>query len=289
MLVTQTTEPSISSIQSNEPTISPAPIVIKYGGNAMTSPKLQSQIIQNIAQIFKGGVPVILVHGGGPFIQEHLDRIGLESHFIGGHRFTSEEAMKEIQMILKGAVNSDLVRMLNQYGVKAVGLSGKDGGSVRADLRAALLDGKEESLGQVGDVTQTDATLLGILLQSGYLPVLASIAIGPNGEDLNVNADMFAGHIAGAVGAQSYLVLTDVDGLRTEKDDPNTLIPQIKLAELEKMGPDIIVGGMIPKIESCALALRNGARSALIVNGTKPELLLGLVNNEDIRCTQISL
>ena len=288
MLLTQTTEPSNSFNQSNKHTTQ-APIVIKYGGNAMTSPDLQNLILQNIAQIFQSGVPVILIHGGGPFIQDHLNRIGLESHFIGGHRFTSEEAMKEIQMILKGAVNSDLVRILNQYGVMAVGLSGKDGDSVHADLRSTLLDGKEESLGQVGDVTNTDATLFDILLQSGYLPVLASVAIGPNGEDLNVNADMFAGHIAGAVRAQSYLVLTDVDGLRKEKDDPDTLITSIKLSELEKIGPDIIVGGMIPKIESCALALRNGAQSALIVNGTKPELLLALAQNKDIPCTLISL
>jgi len=288
LLLTQTSEPSLSSYQSNENATAPAPIVIKYGGNAMTSPHLQTLILQNIAKMYQSGVPVILVHGGGPFIQEHLNRIGLESHFVGGHRYTSEEAMKEIQMILKGAVNSDLVRMLNQSGVKAVGLSGKDGSSVQADLRHAQVNDKAEPLGQVGDVTKVDPTLYRMLLDSGYLPVLASVAIGPDGEDLNVNADMFAGHIAGAVGAQAYLVLTDVDGLRTQKDDPDTFIPNIRLSELKNMAPGIIVGGMIPKIESCALALEQGAKSAYIINGTKPDLLLALANKEAIRCTQIS-
>lgn len=268
-------------------------ILIKYGGNAMLSERLKQSVVQNIWKLWSKGYQVVLVHGGGPFIKKMLELVKIESEFIEGHRKTPAEALKYIEMALKGEVNGSLVSLLNKSGLKAVGLSGKDGRMALARKRyhVTVQNGKEVQydLGQVGDVEQVDTTLLHTLLENGYLPVVACIASDEAGNDYNINADMFAGSLAGALKANHYLVLTDVDGLLRDIDDPSSIIRKLRLEELKPLLGSVIKGGMIPKMESCELALRQGARSACIINGTKPESIAEAVNKEKLIGTEICL
>ena len=259
----------------------------------MLSERLKQSVVQNIWKLHSKGYRIVLVHGGGPFIQRMLELVKIESEFIEGHRKTSSEALKYIEMALKGEVNGSLVNLLNKTGLKAIGLSGKDGRMVLARKRYHLKkqNGKEVrlDLGQVGDVEQVDTSLLDTLLEEGYLPVVTCIASDEEGDDYNINADMFAGNLAGALGATHYLVLTDVDGLLEDIDDPSSVIRKLNLKELDSLYGSVIKGGMIPKLESCELALRQGARSARIINGTKPEAIFEAVNTEKIIGTEICL
>ncbi len=268
-------------------------ILIKYGGNAMLSERLKQSVVQNIWRLHSEGYHIVLVHGGGPFIKKILELVEIESEFIEGHRKTSTEALKYIEMALKGEVNGSLVNLLNKAGLRAVGLSGKDGRMVTARKRyhLSVQNGREvkHDLGQVGDVEAVDTTLLNTLLEKDYLPAVTCIASDESGKDYNINADMFAGSLAGALKATHYLVLTDVDGLLRDIDDPSSVIRKLKLAELEPLFGTVIKGGMIPKLESCALALRQGARSAFIINGTKPESIFEAVNKEKLTGTEICL
>lgn len=249
--------------------------LFKYGGNAMTDNKIKFEILKNITSLANKGHNVVIVHGGGPFIKKALEDAGIESEFIDGHRVTTKEALRHVETALKGWVNSDLVAIMNQLGYKAVGLSGKDGHFVKAKKRMheKTENGKTLAydLGQVGDVEQVDTQLLNLLLQNGYIPVVTCIAADKDGNDYNINGDMFAGNVAGALNAE-YIVLTDVDGLMYDKDDPSTLIKNINLTQTTQLITDkVIQGGMLPKIDSCRIALRNGATAARIINGTKPE------------------
>ncbi len=241
----------------------------------MTDPELQTEILRNICLLKKKGHSIVIVHGGGPFIKITLDEAGIESEFIDGQRKTTSDAMKYVEMALKGRVNGTLVSIINGMGYKAVGLSGKDGQMVLAEKRLHQRNENGKSttvdLGQVGDVVKVDPALIDLLLDNDYLPVLTCIASDSSGTDYNINADLFAGHIAGNLSAQQYVVLTDVDGLMLDKDDPGSLIREIKLSELEKLkDKGVIQGGMIPKIDSCRTALEKGAVSARIINGTVP-------------------
>ncbi|MCB2205070.1 acetylglutamate kinase [bacterium] len=252
-------------------------IVIKYGGNAMRDETVTTQIVQQIADLHRQGARVVVVHGGGPFIAETLELAGVESTFVGGHRVTTGEALRYVEMALKGRVNGDLVQRFNSTGLRAVGLSGKDGRMVTATrrLHREEKDGKlhEHDLGQVGDVASVDPALLELLLDRGYLPVMTCIASDEHGTDYNINADMFAGHIAAALKADRYLVLTDVDGVYEDIHQPESFIPRMTLQEVEAAMGGIIVGGMIPKLESCRVALLHGAAEARIINGMKPDQL----------------
>ena len=250
-------------------------VVIKYGGNAMKKPELQQQVGQAVVALWQAGVRPVVVHGGGPAIAELLQAAGVNSEFIGGHRKTTPEAMRYVEMALRGRVNGELVSLLNGYGASAVGISGKDAKLLLAKKRFHHEDGKEIDLGQVGDVTEVNPEVIEKLLAAGYLPVVAPVGTGKlDGEDYNINADMAAGHIAGALKAAAYLVLTDVDGLRKDKDDPASLIPAITDEELPALKGSVIQGGMIPKIEACEIALQGGVSQVHIVNGTKPTTLL---------------
>lgn len=259
----------------------------------MLSERLKQSVVQNIWKLCSKGYRVVLVHGGGPFIRRMLELVEIESEFIEGHRKTTPEALRYIEMALKGEVNGSLVGLLNEAGMKAVGLSGKDGRMVRAGKRYhhSTENGQEiqHDLGQVGDVEHVDTTLLDTLLENDYLPVVTCIASDEAGNDYNINADMFAGSLAGALRASHYLVLTDVDGLLRDIGDPSSLIRKLKLEELEPLFGSVIKGGMIPKLESCELALRQGARSARIINGTRPESILEAVNKDKSTGTEICL
>lgn len=243
----------------------------------MTETSLQQAIFQSISQLVNHHFEIILVHGGGPFIQQTLNEAGISSEFIGGHRVTTKESLKYVEMALKGLVNGDLVRIASTLGLKPVGLSGKDGKTVIAKKRwhVEMRDGKEikTDLGMVGDVDKIDPKLPELLLEEGYLPVFTCIASDTQGSDYNINADMFAGHLAGALKADEYIVLTDVDGLLKEVTNKDSIIQHIQLKDLGSFFHKIIKGGMIPKVESCKIAVQNGAIRARILNGTKPRQL----------------
>lgn len=250
-------------------------LVFKYGGNAMTNPQLRREAIKHICNLTNEGYRIVIVHGGGPFIQAVLDKSNISSEFVDGHRKTSSEAIDFVEMALKGNVNGQLVAIAGNEGYKAVGLSGKDGQIVRAKkrLHKREVDGKVETvdLGQVGDVDDINTNLIHLLIDSGYIPIITCIATSADGQTMNINADMFAGHLAGALNAEKFIVLTDVDGLFRDINDPSTLIESLSISELpnlEKSG--IIQGGMIPKLEACRIAVDEGAREACIINGTKP-------------------
>ncbi|MFU8860394.1 MAG: acetylglutamate kinase [Cyclonatronaceae bacterium] len=266
-------------------------ILIKYGGNAMTSDELKKEIAAIIARICHEGIEVVLVHGGGPFINKALEAAGIVSGFFDGQRYTTAEALIHIEKALKGEVNSSLVGLLNRTGLRAVGLSGKDGMMVTAEKRwhTRVENGQEvkTDIGQVGNVISVDPLLPGLLLSNGYTPVIACIASDTAGNDYNINADMLAGHIAAAVSADEYIVLTDVDGLFRNFPDPASLIREIGLTELPGLYRDVVRGGMIPKVQSCEIALRGGVRRAVMINGTKPAQIMDLVMEQDTPGTVI--
>lgn len=263
----------------------PNTLLFKYGGNAMTNPELKIRVLKNICSLKHEGYHVVIVHGGGPFIKLTLNEANIRSEFIDGHRRTTPEAMEYVEMALKGKVNGSLVSIINSMGHKAVGLSGKDGQMVIAEKRMHIREvkGKKETvdLGQVGDVSRVDPALINILLENGFIPVIACIASDTKGNDYNINGDMFAGHVAGAVSAQQFVVLTDVDGLMFDINDPGSIIRELSVRELPELKEKgVIQGGMIPKIESCEIALKNGAESTRIINGTAPEQITDLFKNK---------
>ncbi len=254
-------------------------LLIKYGGNAMINQELKIQIAQTLYRLKNAGHEIILVHGGGPFINKALEKVNVESQFIEGQRQTSPEAYAEIQKTLIGEVNADLVKIFSQQGLKAVGLSGLDNQSVLVEqkkLSLPLSDGKidQVDLGNVGQIISVDPDLIFTLLQNKFTPIMACIAADVNGIGYNVNADDFAGELAASIGADYYISLTDVDGLYQNYPDPQSILSTLSLKELPNFYGTIIKGGMIPKIQSAENALKKGVKNALILNGTKPEQLL---------------
>lgn len=264
------------------------PIVLfKYGGSAMVDNNLKKHVLQNIAKLKENGYDVVIVHGGGPYIKKILTDVSIESEFIDGHRKTTEQAFDYVEMALKGDVNSKLVSGINSLGYQAVGLSGRDGQTVLATKRyhQQIQNGKpiNVDLGQVGNVKEVNTDYLEVLLNNDYIPVIACLAADETGMGYNINGDMFAGHIAGALQVEQYVVLTNVDGLLIDKDDATTLIANVHLSEIKSlMNKNIIQGGMIPKIESCEIAIQKGAQSARIINGTKADQILAIANHETI-------
>ncbi len=262
--------------------------VFKYGGNAMVNNDLKERILRGICDLYEQGHQVIIVHGGGPFIQKALDAAQIESEFIDGQRKTSPQAMKIVETALKGEVNSDLVGRINTMGYRAVGLSGKDGQIVIGKKRRHIqvtAEGVEKliDLGQVGGIELVQPALLNDLLAGGYIPVITCIAQDADGNSLNINGDIFAGHIAGALQAEAFVVLTDIDGLLRDVKNPASLIEEVKSTEIDALiVSGVIQGGMIPKMEACITAVREGAKSAYIINGTKPHQLSVLASGEKI-------
>lgn len=257
-------------------------ILIKYGGNAMQNESLKSAIAKNVAALSKQGIEVVIVHGGGPFINAALEAANIQSEFVGGQRYTSTQALALIERTLKGQVNASLVSAFNRAGLKSVGLSGKDAACVQVEKRIIRgEDGRERDLGHVGDVVHVDAKLPELLLNQNMTPIFACIASDKQHNDYNVNADMFAGHLAAALRVDYYVVLTDVDGLYRNFPDPKSILPTITVSALEAAYGEIIQGGMIPKMESCAIALKHGAYRAVVLNGTKPEQLTDFLLREE--------
>jgi acetylglutamate kinase len=248
-------------------------IVVKYGGNAMTDESLRAAFAQDVVFLRYAGVRVVVVHGGGPQINAHLDRLGIEQTFAGGLRVTTPETMDVVRMVLVGQVQREIVGLLNAHGPFAVGLSGEDGRLMTATRRLGLVDGEEVDIGLVGDVVHVDAGVIDGLLADGRVPVVASVCRGANGEVYNVNADTAAAAVAIAVNAEKLVVLTDVEGLYAEWPSSTEVISLLSTAELEARLPTL-AEGMIPKMEACLRAVNGGVPAAHVVDGRVPHALL---------------
>lgn len=253
-------------------------VVIKYGGNAMIDETAKQSVIGDICALKSLKIVPVVVHGGGPMISELLGKVGKVTPFIEGHRKTDRVTMGYVEMALSGKVNSEIVKLIGFNGYKSVGISGKDGGLVTATKRIhRVREGELErrsDLGQVGDVSKVDTDLIDTLLARDYIPVIAPIGVGEDLEDYNINADMFAGHIAASLNAAAYIALSNVDGIFIDMDDPSTLIPEFTPYAARGEIGRIVQGGMIPKVESCLIALEGGVQSAHIINGTVEHSLL---------------
>ena len=247
-------------------------IVIKYGGNAMVSDELKEKVMQDIALMKYVGIRPVIVHGGGPEITGFLKKVGKQSSFVAGLRVTDEETVEIAEMVLDGKVNSEIVNLLNHRGVRAVGLSGKDAGLIEARKKlATVYDGdtaKKVDIGYVGEVANVNTDLLEDLLDQDYVPIIAPIGVGKNGESYNINADYVAAEIAGALQAEKLLLLTDIEGIYKDFNDKSTFISTLHLPEArEYIKEGIIAGGMIPKVEACLTALEQGAGKTHIIDG----------------------
>ncbi|MFR4995891.1 MAG: acetylglutamate kinase [Clostridium paraputrificum] len=255
-------------------------IVVKYGGNAMISDELRETVINDIVLMKCIGFKPIVVHGGGPYISSFLDRLGEKSEFINGLRYTDKKTMEVVQMVLGGKVNKDLVTLIEKSGGKAIGLCGLDGSLLKAKKLENEID-----LGYVGEVTSVNTEAITMALDSGYIPVIGSMAIGEDGNDLyNINADTCAAKIASALKAEKLILLTDVAGVLKDPKDPNSLLSVLRLHEIPKLTlQGVINGGMIPKIQCCVESVRMGVERAHIIDGRVPHsLLLELFSNDGI-------
>ena len=243
-------------------------VVIKYGGAAMTDPKLREQVASDIVLMKLVGINPVIVHGGGPEITSYMERLDMKVEFFNGLRVTTDEAMELVRMVLVGKVNPELVGAINVHGRYAVGVSGDDGNLVTAKQR-------DPRLGRVGDVTAIDTTIIDKLIEDDFIPVVATVAAGEDGGSYNVNADSVASELAVALDADKVIFLTDVDGLYADFEDQSSLISALTPDEAEEMiVNDLLGGGMVPKVAACVAALRGGVRRAHILNGTVPHALL---------------
>ena len=245
-------------------------VVIKYGGNAMTNNELKQAVMSDIVLLSLVGVKVVLVHGGGPEITATLGKMGIQSHFVNGLRYTDKETMDVVQMVLAGKTNKDLVSLLQLHKGRAMGLCGLDGGMLTAQKHPG-----PDDLGYVGEITGVDTTPIMYTLQMGYIPVVSTVAADGEGNAYNINADTAAAQIAAALGAENLFLMTDIKGLLRDKNDESTLIPFVNVSEVPYLiRQGIISGGMIPKIECCVEAVRRGVKKAVIIDGRIPHSIL---------------
>lgn len=246
-------------------------VVVKYGGNAMVNEELKNAVMTDIVLLELCGIHVVVIHGGGPEITDMLHKVGKESRFVRGLRYTDAETMDIVQMVLAGKVNKELVESLEKNGGRALGLCGIDGGMIKAKK----LDADGVDYGLVGDITDIDVTPITDSLKNGYIPVIASMAAGEDGKVYNINADTAAARIAAGLGAEKLILLTDIRGLLKDKDDESTLIPVVKVSEVPSLvRQGIISGGMIPKVGCCVEAVRRGVKRAHIIDGRRPHSIL---------------
>ena len=254
-------------------------LVIKYGGNAMINDELKEKVMQDITLMKYVGIRPVIVHGGGPDITGFLKKVGKQSEFVSGLRVTDEETVEIAEMVLDGKVNSEIVNLLNRRGVRAVGLSGKDAGLIQARKKMATVyegeSAKKVDIGYVGEVERIDTGILEDLLENDYIPVIAPIGVGQDGESYNINADYVAAEIAGALNAEKLLLLTDIEGIYKDYNDKSSFISTLTLTEARQYIRDgVISGGMIPKVEACLCALEGGAGKTHIIDGRLPHSLI---------------
>ena len=250
-------------------------VVVKYGGNAMTSETLKQQVMEDMVLLRLVGVKVVLVHGGGPEINELMDRLGKKPEFIDGLRVTDRETVDIVQMVLAGKVNKSLVGLLGAKGGRAIGLSG-------IDDHLITVKQKDPRLGYVGEITHVNAEPVLDLLDRGYIPVISTVGCGPDGETYNINGDTAAAYLAGALGAERLILMTDIAGILRDPKDPATLIPEITIDQAKQLFTDgVISGGMIPKVECCITALAAGVQKVIIMDGrVSHSILMELLTDE---------
>ena len=250
-------------------------IVVKYGGNAMINEQLKEQVMEDIALLWLIGVKVVLVHGGGPEINEVMDKFGKKPEFVNGLRVTDKETVDIVQMVLAGKVNKSLVSLVQMKGGHAVGLSGIDGGLIEAEI-------KDEKLGYVGKITKIRTQPITDLLEKNYIPVISTVAGDRHGNVYNINGDTAAAYIAGALNAERLLMMTDIAGILRDKDDPSSLIPELTINEARGLyDSGIISGGMIPKVDCCITAIEKGVKNVTILDGRiQHSILMELLTDE---------
>ena len=250
-------------------------VVIKYGGNAMINPQLKEQVMEDIVLLWLIGVKVVLIHGGGPEINETMAKLGKKAEFVNGLRVTDKETVDIVQMVLAGKVNKTLVNLIQMKGGHAVGLSGIDGGILEAKM-------KDEALGYVGEITKVRTQPINDLLEKNYIPVVSTVASDRQGNTYNINGDTAAAYIAGALGAERLIMMTDIAGILMDRDDPSTLVPHITVTEAKKLyDSGVISGGMIPKVDCCIEALESGVNNVVIMDGRIPHsILMELLTDE---------
>ena len=250
-------------------------VVVKYGGNAMINPELKAQVMEDIVLLWLIGIKVVLVHGGGPEINELMAKLGKKAEFVDGLRVTDKESVDIVQMVLAGKVNKGLVNLLEMNGGKAMGISGMDGRLIEAKQ-------KNELLGYVGSITNINIEPVTDLLEKGYIPVISTVGCDREGNAYNINGDTAASFIAGALGAERLIMMTDIAGILRDKDDPDSLIPHVTISQaVELFKQDIISGGMIPKVDCCIDAINRGVKKVIIMDGRVPHsILMELLTNE---------
>ncbi|MDY4591866.1 MAG: acetylglutamate kinase [Eubacteriales bacterium] len=250
-------------------------IVVKYGGNAMTSDVLKQQVMEDIVLLWLVGVKVVLVHGGGPEISETMQKLGKKAEFVDGLRVTDKETVDIVQMVLAGKVNKTLVNLIEMKGGRAMGISGMDGRLIEAKQ-------KDEKLGYVGKVTNVNIAPVLDLLEKGYIPVISTLGCDKDGNTYNINGDTAAAYIAGALGAERLVMMTDVAGILRDKEDVSTLISSITIAQAKRLYEEgVITGGMIPKVDCCIEAINRGVRKVIIMDGrVEHAILMEMLTNE---------
>ena len=250
-------------------------VVVKFGGSAMESDELKRSFASDIVLMRYVGLNPVIVHGGGPQVTQYMERLSLEVRFVDGHRVTDAAAMEVAKMVLAGKVNKEVVSLLNAHGNMAVGLCGEDGNLLTARRRMHAANGEEVDLGFVGEVEAVNPRVLDNLIRDEFIPVVASIGAGGGGQSYNINADLVAGSLAQALGADKLIYLTDVDGIYRDMEDGMSLIPELTPREAgELMASGALSRGMMPKLSSCVDAVRSGVRRAHIINGTVEHALL---------------
>lgn len=250
-------------------------VVVKYGGNAMINEELKMQVMEDIVLLWLIGVKIVLVHGGGPEINDLMNRLGKKAEFVNGLRVTDKETVDIVQMVLAGKVNKTLVNLLEMKGGKAMGISGMDGMLIESKI-------KDERLGYVGEITKIHIQPVTDLLEKGYIPVISTVGCDKQGNTYNINGDTAAAHIAGALNAERLIMMTDIAGVLRDKDYPSSLIPEITVDDAKKLQNEgIISGGMIPKVECCVEAIQKGVQNVIIMDGrVSHSILMELLTDE---------
>ena len=250
-------------------------VVVKYGGNAMINEELKQQVMEDIVLLWLIGVKIVLVHGGGPEISEMMAKLGKKPVFVDGLRVTDKETVDIVQMVLAGKVNKTLVNLLEMKGGKAMGISGMDGRLIAAKP-------KNEALGYVGEITKIHITPVLDLLEKGYIPVISTLGCDKMGNAYNINGDTAAAYIAGALSAERLIMMTDIDGILRDRDDPTTLIRELSVDQAKALHDEgIISGGMIPKVDCCVEAIEKGVKNVTIMDGrVSHAILMELLTDE---------